>query len=158
MDDSEIEQSGGEIPEGVGPEIFREHLEQESRRHADDGAHITLEEENLYLEDIQGVEPESGTGRSRVRLRNGVIIGGLEVTFFAANLTKIVSGGWLPLTIAAVIVTLMTTWRTGADILTQRRRELEGPLDEFVAAVEYSLLAPGKRIRPVLALADHRRR
>src|SRR5674476_1421889 len=78
---------------------------------------------------------------------DGVALGGVEtrrvrrhhrgpgVTFFAANLTKIVSGGWLPLTIAAVIVTLITTWRTGADILTQRRRELEGPLDDFAAMI-----------------------
>lgn len=77
MDDPDVEHSGGEVPEGVGPEIFREHLEHVRRRHADDGAHITLEEEDLYLEDIQGVEQESGTGRSRIRLRNGVIIGGL---------------------------------------------------------------------------------
>ena len=89
MDDSEIEQSGGEIPEGVGPEIFREHLEQESRRHADDGAHITLEEEELYLEDIQGVEQESWTGRSRVRLRNGVIIGGLTGAAIVAALATV---------------------------------------------------------------------
>lgn len=64
-----------------------------------------------------------------------VVIGGLEVTFFAANLTKVISGGWLPLLIAAVVVTLMTTWRKGAETLLRRRSELEGPLDEFVAMI-----------------------
>lgn len=64
-----------------------------------------------------------------------VVVGILEVTFFAANLAKIASGGWLPLLIAAAVVTLMTTWRRGADILAQRRRELEGSLDEFVEMI-----------------------
>src|SRR6202035_2193602 len=77
MEDSEHERPGGEVPEGVGPEIFRERLGQVSRQHADDGAHITVESKDLYLEDIQGVEQEPGGGRSRIRLRNGVIIGGL---------------------------------------------------------------------------------
>ena len=66
MDDPEVEHSGGEVPEGVGPEIFRDHLEQVTQRHAEDGAHITLEAEDLYLADIQGVEHELDTGRSRI--------------------------------------------------------------------------------------------
>ncbi|MGV8976735.1 MAG: potassium transporter Kup [Cellulomonas sp.] len=64
-----------------------------------------------------------------------VVVGLLELTFFGANLTKVVSGGWLPLLIAIVVVTLMTTWRKGAGILAKRRAELEGPLDEFVEMV-----------------------
>ena len=64
-----------------------------------------------------------------------IVVGGLELMFFAANVPKIVSGGWLPLLIAAIVVTLMTTWRAGAETMTRRRRELEGPLDEFVAMI-----------------------
>jgi KUP system potassium uptake protein len=64
-----------------------------------------------------------------------VVIGLLEVMFFAANLTKVVSGGWLPLLIATVVVTLMTTWRKGAGILAERRSEMEGPLDEFIEMI-----------------------
>ncbi|WP_378101330.1 potassium transporter Kup [Cellulomonas sp. T2.31MG-18] len=64
-----------------------------------------------------------------------VVVGGLEVLFFGANLLKIVSGGWLPLLIAAIVVTLMTTWRKGAATLTAQRTRLEGPLDEFIAMV-----------------------
>jgi hypothetical protein len=89
MDDSEHEHGGGEVPEGVGPEIFREHLEQVSRRHADDGAHITVENEDLYLEDIQEVEQEPAGGRSRIRLRNGVIIGGLTGAAIVAALATV---------------------------------------------------------------------
>ena len=89
MDDSEHEHLQGDVPEGVGPEVFREHLEQVTRQHADDGAHITLDEESLYLEDIQGVEQEPGSGRSRIRLRNGVIIGGITGAAIVAALATV---------------------------------------------------------------------
>ena len=79
-----------------------------------------------------------------------VVIGGLELTFFGANLLKIVSGGWLPLLVAAIVVTLMTTWRTGAQMLARRRAELEGPLNEFVTMVreEHVERVPGFAVFP----------
>ncbi|OIQ75411.1 Low affinity potassium transport system protein kup [mine drainage metagenome] len=79
-----------------------------------------------------------------------VVIGGLELTFFAANLTKVVSGGWLPLLIAAIVVTLMTSWRRGAETLFRRRAELEGPLDEFVAMIHETQVprVPGLAVFP----------
>jgi KUP system potassium uptake protein len=64
-----------------------------------------------------------------------VLVVPLEVTFLAANLTKIVSGGWLPLLIAAGVIALMTTWRQGAAALGERQRTLEGPLPTFVQAI-----------------------
>ena len=89
MDDSDLEHADGETPEGIGPEIFREHLERVSRQHAEDGAQITLEDTSLFLGDIKGVEQESGTGRSRVRLRNGMIIGGLTGAAIVAALATV---------------------------------------------------------------------
>ena len=56
----------------------------------------------------------------------------IEVTFFAANLTKVVKGGWLPLAIAAIVFTLLTTWRRGRRIVTANRVREEGPLRAFV--------------------------
>ncbi|MGB8384625.1 MAG: KUP/HAK/KT family potassium transporter, partial [Dermatophilaceae bacterium] len=64
-----------------------------------------------------------------------VLVVALEVTFLAANLTKIVSGGWLPLLIAAGVITLMTTWRRGAIALHEQERFLEGPLPTFVKII-----------------------
>ncbi|MGI5128280.1 potassium transporter Kup [Pseudonocardia sp. CA-107938] len=61
-----------------------------------------------------------------------VVLGGLELVFFAANVTKIATGGWLPVLVAVVVVTIMTTWQSGRRLITQRRIELEGPLQEFV--------------------------
>ncbi|OKL48503.1 hypothetical protein BSR28_02090 [Boudabousia liubingyangii] len=40
-----------------------------------------------------------------------ITIGSLEVAFFSANITKIASGGWLPLLVAAVLLSLMMFWR-----------------------------------------------
>ncbi|MGO3885986.1 MAG: potassium transporter Kup [Mycetocola sp.] len=60
-----------------------------------------------------------------------VVIGGLEAVLFAANVIKIESGGWLPLVIAAGAVTVMLSWRRGSRILFGRRRDMEGPLDDF---------------------------
>ncbi len=64
-----------------------------------------------------------------------VVFGGLELTFLAGNLSKIIHGGWVPLLIALAVITLMTTWRRGRQIVQDARRKLEGPLDEFVARV-----------------------
>ncbi|HEV2636475.1 MAG TPA: potassium transporter Kup [Actinocrinis sp.] len=55
-----------------------------------------------------------------------------EVTFFAANLTKITHGGWLPLLVAAAVFTVLVTWQRGSAVVTANRTEAEGPLLEFV--------------------------
>jgi KUP system potassium uptake protein len=62
----------------------------------------------------------------------GVAFGGLELTFLAANMTKVVHGGWVPLLIAAGVCTVMTTWRRGRQLLIANRKDAEGSLSEFV--------------------------
>jgi KUP system potassium uptake protein len=57
----------------------------------------------------------------------------IEVTFFAANLTKVAHGGWLPLVIAFAVFTLLMTWRKGGEIVTGNRRNKEGLLRDFIA-------------------------
>ncbi len=61
-----------------------------------------------------------------------VAFGGIEATFLAANLSKVVHGGWLPLIIAGMVFVVMTTWRRGRAIVTANRREREGSLREFI--------------------------
>ncbi len=80
----------------------------------------------------------------------GVVFGSVEIAYFAANATKVASGGWLPLLIAAVVVTTMTTWQSGRGIVTRRRREMEGPLQEFVDEVQTQHLTrvPGTAVFP----------
>jgi KUP system potassium uptake protein len=66
----------------------------------------------------------------------GVVFGGIELTYLGANLTKVVHGGWLPLVIAAVVVTVMATWQRGRRIITGKRAEMEGPLTDFLAGLD----------------------
>jgi KUP system potassium uptake protein len=61
-----------------------------------------------------------------------VVFLSVELTFFAANISKVVHGGWLPLAIAAIAVTILTTWRKGREIVTANRIREEGPLRDFV--------------------------
>ena len=62
----------------------------------------------------------------------GVVLLPVEVTFLAANLSKVVSGGWLPLLVAASVYLLMTIWNRGREIVTANRMREEGRLREFV--------------------------
>ncbi len=59
----------------------------------------------------------------------------LEAVFFAGNVAKIVHGGWLPLLIAAIVITIMTTWMKGNARVTIERAKIEGPIHEFVAEI-----------------------
>ena len=57
----------------------------------------------------------------------------VDLAFFAANTTKILHGGWFPLAIAAIVFTSLTTWRRGRALVTQRMKEDEQPLEQFLA-------------------------
>jgi KUP system potassium uptake protein len=80
----------------------------------------------------------------------GALFGLIEIAYFGANVTKIAKGGWLPLVIAATLSTVMLTWQLGRRIVTERRIELEGPLQEFVDELRASHLTrvPGTAVFP----------
>ena len=54
-----------------------------------------------------------------------------DLGFWTAGLTKIPSGGWFPLVIAAVVFTIMTTWKRGRAILAERLAESALPMAEL---------------------------
>ena len=56
----------------------------------------------------------------------------VDLLFFAANLTKLVSGAWLPLLIAIAAFTIFTTWQRGRELVTRQRVQDEGPLRAFI--------------------------
>jgi KUP system potassium uptake protein len=60
----------------------------------------------------------------------------IDLTFLTANLLKIVEGGWMPLALGAVVMTIMYTWRRGSRLLVQKTRKSETPLDFLVSRLE----------------------
>jgi KUP system potassium uptake protein len=56
----------------------------------------------------------------------------VDLLFFAANLTKLPHGAWLPLVIAVAVFTVLTTWQKGRALVTRQREQDEGPLRAFV--------------------------
>ena len=59
----------------------------------------------------------------------------IDLAFFGANALKIAHGGWLPLVIGGVLFTLMTTWKTGRQIVAKRLTARAIPLEDFLARV-----------------------
>ncbi len=73
----------------------------------------------------------------------------VDLAFFGANIFKIPHGGWFPLVIGAIVVTLLTTWRTGRQILGDRIRGAQLPLADFLERAhrdEAPLRAPGTAV------------
>jgi KUP system potassium uptake protein len=60
----------------------------------------------------------------------------LDSAFLAANLLKILHGGWFPLLAGAALMVLMLTWRRGSRILFEKTRRLEVPLADLVQSLE----------------------
>ncbi len=76
------------------------------------------------------------------RLTAGLITAGFlvgDLAFLIANYAKIIAGGWFPLLIAATVFTIMTTWRRGREILSDKMRE---------GALSTELFIQSLRIRP----------
>ena len=59
----------------------------------------------------------------------------LDVTFVASNAHKISDGGWFPLLVGAIALTLMLSWRRGREVALARREEDAISLDIFIASL-----------------------
>jgi len=55
----------------------------------------------------------------------------LDLIFFGANLIKIEYGGWFPLLVAAIVYTVMSTWKRGRELVVELLHAAEVPLDVF---------------------------
>lgn len=56
----------------------------------------------------------------------------IDLLFFSASFTKIFHGGWLPITIAVLTFTVLSTWTRGRRIIGRERQNIEGSLDKFI--------------------------
>lgn len=62
----------------------------------------------------------------------------VDIAFFSANLTKIPDGGWLPLVFGIVLFVLMSTWRKGRQLLTNKLVEESMQLTPFIQSLNLS--------------------
>jgi KUP system potassium uptake protein len=59
----------------------------------------------------------------------------IDLAFFGANSVKLLQGGWFPVAIAAVVFTIISTWRRGREILFLRLRPGAIPLEPFLQSI-----------------------
>jgi KUP system potassium uptake protein len=60
----------------------------------------------------------------------------VDLTFFAANLLKLLEGAWVPLLFGAAMAVMIWTWRRGSVILADKTRRTEVPLDGLIKSLE----------------------
>jgi KUP system potassium uptake protein len=77
-----------------------------------------------------------GWGAAKAGVITAAFLAG-DLAFLVANYFKIIHGGWFPLLIAAVVFTIMVTWRKGREILTARLREGALSPEEFVTSLRH---------------------
>jgi KUP system potassium uptake protein len=59
----------------------------------------------------------------------------VDAAYLAANLLKVIQGGWLPIVVAIFGFTLMTTWKTGRRLVADRLTARAFPIEDFMKAV-----------------------
>jgi KUP system potassium uptake protein len=57
----------------------------------------------------------------------------VDTSFFTANLLKIAEGGWLPLTFAALLFVVMTTWRRGVEAIRKTLVQSPQSAEKFLS-------------------------
>ncbi len=60
----------------------------------------------------------------------------VDMTFFSANLLKLLEGAWVPLLFGLAMAVMIWTWRRGSAILIQKTRRIEVPLKDLIKSLE----------------------
>ncbi|WGR92530.1 MULTISPECIES: potassium transporter Kup [unclassified Bradyrhizobium] len=60
----------------------------------------------------------------------------VDMTFFSANLLKLLEGAWVPLLFGATVAIMIWTWLRGAAILVAKTRRTEVPLRDLIQSLE----------------------
>jgi KUP system potassium uptake protein len=60
----------------------------------------------------------------------------IDLVFLGANLMKVLDGGYVPLVIAVLAVTVMWTWMRGVNVLTQKDRQSEILLSDLLRLLQ----------------------
>ena len=67
----------------------------------------------------------------------------VDITFFFANVVKVIDGGWFPLLIGALMFTLMMTWKQGRRLMSER---LRSDAIDLVSFLESVFISPPTRV------------
>ncbi len=60
----------------------------------------------------------------------------IDAAFFLANGIKVAYGGWYPLSVATVLMVIMSTWRRGRQLLRERLQPASEPLQTFIQRLQ----------------------
>ena len=60
----------------------------------------------------------------------------IDLTFLAANLLKVHEGGWITIMVGVFVMMLVWTWRRGSNVLFDKTRRTEVPLEQLVRRIE----------------------
>lgn len=71
----------------------------------------------------------------------------VDGAYFAANLTKVQTGGWFPLAVGFAIFAVLTTWSKGRKLMVERMRETAMPMSVFIrSAANAATRVPGTAV------------
>ena len=59
----------------------------------------------------------------------------IDLSFFSANLLKILNGGWFPVIVGIIVFIVLSTWKRGREILFERLRPGAIALDPFIRSI-----------------------
>ncbi|OJF44963.1 potassium transporter Kup, partial [Escherichia coli] len=79
----------------------------------------------------------------------------VDIPLFSANLDKLLSGGWLPLSLGLIMFTIMTTWKSERFRLLRRMHDHGNSLEAMIASLEKSppVRVPGTAVYMSRALS-----
>ncbi|KIF81504.1 potassium transporter Kup [Noviherbaspirillum autotrophicum] len=67
----------------------------------------------------------------------------IDLAFVSANSLKIVHGGWFPILLGAVMITIMLTWRDGRHLVYENLKKHMIPIEEFLRSL---FISPPTRV------------
>jgi KUP system potassium uptake protein len=74
------------------------------------------------------------------------LVGGIELVFFASNATKIPAGGWFPLACGLLLYVVLSTWKTGTELVSMVQRRMRVPLEGLFGRLRGVATVPGTAI------------
>jgi KUP system potassium uptake protein len=66
----------------------------------------------------------------------------VDLILVTANSPKVLHGGWLPVSVALVVLIVFYVWLKGQRIATRQRRAIEAPLQEYITGLQDKKLHP----------------